>query len=764
MQNNIVTIKQNGRTLIYNQINQATQVYYLSSVTDNFSNEIIYNYFVDENYVYLSSIEYSNVAVKFSYEPRNDEVYGFNQVPFIVKKKLVSVDIKKNEALVHSYKLSYRRLDTKSHLDNITMENQTGEQKPPIQFQWETTINDAAENVKVINFPNSDKYKFEDLMCVPGDFDNDAIDDIAFVDNNAVHFYKGSRDGAFTFYSDVEISNDKDYKIQDVLKHLVLTQLFADTDGDGTKELVLISKPHLADNNGARNKPFEVTVSYCNPIHKEKNIFKFQLSTTEMPAFTIGDFYGTGQALVLLADKNKSDNDRYYFWATAHGFQLLLPGKPCFITNGDFDGDGLLDLLVVSEKVSTVYWNKGTRSGSIFADDAKTEVQNVSANCAIVRTGDFDGDGKHEILYNTAGTPSFNIVKNTGNRNFSVKNAAILSNVYDLTDSQKDDDKFGVEVTDFNCDGRDDILISKAKFEHPSKKSYYRHSKSYDYWMSSYAYGFSEHKSITWDDEANPLCYQFFTGDFNGDGYQEIMQFHRDGKWYMYSPFGSKSQSNNFEKITKITNNGSYTSITYGNLTDPKLYSKFGTKKYPMVEVTYALPVVSSVTQSNGIAPLTTANYIYKYLMTHLKGKGILGFDYREVRYPNLSSSTVTMINSWNTDFYIPESIKTTHFDESSTYEEVVMAIEKISDNRYFAYPSVITETDRYGKNTITENTYNANWFLDTKKTIYPDESYKLEKYQNYVIAGGCYLPQQIISEQKHCDDSQTFIMQKHFD
>ena len=64
----------------------------------------------------------------------SDDIYGFYQVPFQIKKRLVKIEIKKNSALWRSYNFEYRRPDIRSHLANITIKNPDGEQKLPIEF------------------------------------------------------------------------------------------------------------------------------------------------------------------------------------------------------------------------------------------------------------------------------------------------------------------------------------------------------------------------------------------------------------------------------------------------------------------------------------------------------------------------------------------------------------------------------------------------------------------------------------------------------
>ena len=792
LKNDTITVKQNGKLLIYRKINNNYQVYYLSNITDVYGNKITYNYFNENGFVYISAISYGIgtgfVTISFVYETRSDVVNCFNKIPIQIKKRLCRIDVKKNSTLWRSYGLSYSYSNGLSKVVSITEKNSKGEQKYPAEFSWGISISSAFYNKTEVSVPNSSDFSFEDTDIIPGDVNNDGIEDIVFVDRHFAYLYLSDKNTSLTLYKKIELAKDIDYdkRLSDLLKYIVSSQFITDVDGDGMSELLVVSQPFLSERNKGLNKiSYDVSISAYNTlVGSVYDDYRYGSKEPEMPAITIGDFFSMGKECVLCIGKTKDDKGKYTIYIQGLGrynsnlynnVQISLVEQPECVLNGDFDGDGLLDILVVAKRGSTIFWNNGCKEKSdyygvkldaVYSDSYKTSVPKVNLNCAVIRVGDFDGDGVSEILYNTKGETTLNILKNKGNRSFASSVAIDLTGIYDITDTNKDDERFCVEVTDFNCDGKADILVSKAMYKQPGGKNYYRHSTNYDFWLKSEGDKFSIAYKREWGGEYAPAYHRFVIGDFNGDGYQEVMRLDVNGKLYVYNPFYSESYANSFNKITRISEqNGKSTSITYGNLSDPKVYSKWGTVKYPMVEIVYPLSVVSSTTQSNGIAPSLTANYKYKYLLTHLRGKGVLGYEMKEVRYPELAESTVTMIDEWNMDYYVPSKIRTTSTGAWFENQETILAFSSLSDKRYLVYPSKCSTVGRYGNKTTITNTYNpTKGYIESSKTVFSDNSYKLTKYQNYVLAGGVYQPRLIVTEQKHPDDNNTYSTQQYFE
>jgi hypothetical protein len=118
---------------------------------------------------------------------------------------------------------------------------------------------------------------------------------------------------------------------------------------------------------------------------------------------------------------------------------------PDFITTGDFNGDGKLDFLAVGKGNSNnvLAYFAGNGNGT-FAVNTNTQLStNSSPN--VVKSGDFNGDGKLDVAIVGMYTNRFDVYLGNGNGTF--KSAAAYN-----TDRTPLDITFG----DFNGDGKMD--------------------------------------------------------------------------------------------------------------------------------------------------------------------------------------------------------------------------------------------------------------------------------------------------------------------
>jgi hypothetical protein len=125
----------------------------------------------------------------------------------------------------------------------------------------------------------------------------------------------------------------------------------------------------------------------------------------------------------------------------------LVGNFPSSVAVGDFDGDGKLDLVVVNENSDTVSVLFGNGDGTF---QAKADY-GTAGEPSSVTVGDFDGDGKPDLAVTNFGASSVSIFLNSGSGTFPARKDFATS----FSPSS-------VAVGDFNKDGKLDLATAEC--------------------------------------------------------------------------------------------------------------------------------------------------------------------------------------------------------------------------------------------------------------------------------------------------------------
>ena len=576
-------------------------------------------------------------------------------------------------------------------------------------------------------------------------------------------------------FGDVQFTTGKNYSLGgqieiDDIKRYITSPPVIDFNGDGINELVV---PDVYIDSHSKIVNFRLIGDITHPgMH-----YNLQRSS-EMPVYATGDFNNDGKGDILFIEKGHNANKypvsivgfKSGISLYSVTFDLTLSSIPEKIFVSDFNGNGLEDMMVVYDGGYTIFWNQGNGiTGTTFSDAKKTMGTNVY-NVWMMRSGDFNGDGLLDILMNSTGESSWYFALNNGNGTFTKSQACTLG-LYDQSFTSKDDSRFDCFIYDFDLDGKSDVVITKAMYDKKSaifQGSWGEFNKTYTYWMHSTGSALTIVRSATSNRDEDALSSRYLVGDFNGDGQMELMNYgydcynssnsNRDPAWRLYRNSGYNAGKG---KVTSIIGGyGSVTNITYASLVNGGIYTKGTGSSYPVADYTLPLHVVKNVSSDNGAAGRTmTTNYRYSGLKMHLQGKGLLGMSSMIAENTTLGTVSESGVKAWNTSFYIPSATYTKNTIDGSTAEtNTTLTIVDKGSRKYFAYPSSTTEKDLDGNMITTTRQFNTTYgYMTHEKADYGNNMYRTVQYGNYTLAGKTYQPQLITKVQKHTDDSSTF-------
>jgi RHS repeat-associated protein len=234
---------------------------------------------------------------------------------------------------------------------------------------------------------------------------------------------------------------------------------FVDVDGDGFQDNFSMNEVRFNNGDGTFGEPVSTGISITN--HKYLRIL---------------DMDGDGRIEFLIPDANS--NDYYILKYTEDGFnyEKILTGRDGYNKNpviADMDGDGLPDLIYVSSSKRKIKFNQSPEEWAIpgltkhHPDYAPEREFSESYDTGYSDSGwkhsyafDLEGDGKQEILYHHKSSGWKLLRVKYENDNSMVKNYQFSQE--DLGISIPEDDRWSIELLDFNGDGLQDIMYFRS--------------------------------------------------------------------------------------------------------------------------------------------------------------------------------------------------------------------------------------------------------------------------------------------------------------
>lgn len=283
------------------------------------------------------------------------------------------------------------------------------------------------------------------------------------------------------------------------------------------------------------------------------------------------------------------------------------------VRSGDFNGDGLSDIVTFWGSEAYVSISKGSGFDYTWQPWKTGLVYSTSAQ-KLVQVGDFNGDGKTDVIGRNPGTGELNVWISTG--------AGFCSpdHVWGTGFNDSEINYLG----DYNGDGKTDVLSLSANNNGTVESGlnvYLSNGKGF----ISNSNNALDHKK--WSVNASSSYgtpSQIIIGDITGDGSTDLIDITSTA----INLYSSRSSFKTKDLLNTITDGlGKSIVPSYSLLTSYPDAKENNVGSYPFRDYLGPLPVVASYTESNGVAGSTTGHsYKYKGAKIDLSRKAFLGF------------------------------------------------------------------------------------------------------------------------------------------
>ncbi len=782
--------------------------WYVDRIEDVYKNYIQCYYIISDYYAYPSSIHYGmnsqqdrhlSNAIYFTYTNRFAEPYYFNigGRRGQINNCISNIRTVSNGSTYREYNLTYDYNSDQSYckyarLVSIQEKNGKGECLPPTQFNW-NYLPSGNIHTTAISIPTTEGntyVKEQSKTFYAADLNGDGVSDIIRISPVEVIQYSSgdytqSKYETRVYISTSSISSNRKVSYSTPVIFEIPTSIslgdivlsmggsfLLDYDGDGLNDIIF---PYYRPEDDKNYQEFRII--YGKDVVKRyggiPSGFGISLNaSSEAPLMVAFDTDKNGTDDIICIEKDALNGkytshiikNKEITTSNYNKFYLSFPDKPQKLFCGDYNNDGLTDIIILYKGGYKIYFNNGgTEDDLKFTETNSRTGTNIFDNWR-VKQGDFDGDGLIDFVYNVSGETCLWVARNNGDGTFSCTKSEDIG----VSDGStvKDDDKFAIMVYDIDRDGRSDVMLCKTGYKKNGFPQYkYVYTDTQIKWLFSNGNNLKLKNSFTIskrEDDANEG--HIFLGDFDGDGNMEVANYGSDLlkttdtfientlNIYKIPSFYPETG-----RVSSFTDGlGNVETVSYAYTTDPSVYTRTSDENtYPVNTYTLPLSVVKKSSSTNGAAGIQQYEYSYKDFKIHVKGRGPHGFS--EISKTNTTNgeNTRTIIKEWDKNRWIP--IKTeviTTVGEKISYVISSNTIESVG-NTYFMYESVNTVTDIDGNTATTVSTYDTSKGVILEQTVSNDgeNMYKKVVYSGYENKAGVWMPTSMKMIQKHADD-----------
>lgn len=787
--------------------------WYLTYVQDVHGNVVEYGYESRDKNPRLVSVVYGHVKdtrkghyrnrALFSYKKlgNNSRWVAINGHQEIMENYLSSITVLRENEVFRKYSLTYDDHSDASQtkwtrLVQVSEENGKGEKHPPVKLNWSFLPKGNAYPLQMDVSTNDDRWyvKESDKGFFATDLNGDGVSDIIRVAPVEVIDWQGygtthSHYNTYVYVSRSKVSPNGNVSYEKPLVFSLPANIslgdikttmggasVMDFDGDGYNDLLI---PYQDKVEGYWNNVRFQLISGNDVTNGNtwnvKEIGMGLKAADAVPLLVPFDTDGNGKDDVVCVEQRQKDG---YYPCTIikymdgdkldyREYKLRLPQNPEKMFVGDYNNDGLQDLIFLYANGYKIYFNAGGKPTDEKFVETKTAEGTNLCNRWRIQQGDFNGDGLIDFVYNRGGgDEQLWVAYNGGEGSFHIGNVANMG--FADQGTTLDDDKFVLLAWDMDRDGLTDVMVCKARYRHrgfPKFKTEFTTTEVR--WYRSTGNGFVFNRAASKGREDDALENKIFLGDFDGDGQMELANYGSkltsgddgfNGTIHAYYNYGEKA---NAGRVTKVEDGmGTSHSILYAYATNPIVYKRTIANHYPVN--TYALPiaVVRYVFANDGSAGHYYTEYGYEDLRLHIAGRGMLGFNKVTSTNTSLGIKTSTETTKWDETRWLPTETKTV-VEQGGCAATTLSTTTIVGQDKgnYFAYISNQEATDMDGNRTITRSAYDNGKGVPVEEVVENDgdNMYRKVTYGGYVKKQARWLPTTMTKTQKHKDDPSPF-------